>query len=184
MSSQISISFPNTIESITILDSCPAHRISDSQPDRQENDLPVEIQEKELTDACRALQAAAAKVQGLYENIIAQRKDEIAKLSIEIARKILKQKIETKDYEIESIIKEVLGNSPSQQEVVVHLNPEDFEQCQNIRNKDKNGILNGLTLVSDPDVGRAECILKSPNGTIVSLIDEKLEQIREALGKA
>ena len=183
MQSQVSISLPNTIESIRILDDHTEPVQADSKFGGRLSDLSVEKQEKELTEACRALQAAAAKIQGLYEKIIAQNREEIAKLSVGIARKILMHKIEKKDYEIESIIKEVLKNSPSRQDVVVHLNPEDFERCQKIQEKEKNGILDGVKLVADPDVGCAECILKSPKGNIVSLINEQLEQISEALGK-
>jgi flagellar biosynthesis/type III secretory pathway protein FliH len=184
MAGQISINFSDTIESVTILDDCPAPVGAVCRPDKSGNDLSVKSQEKGLTNACQALSDAAAKVNKLYENIIAQRSEEIAKLSTEIARRILMQKTESKDYEIESIIKEVLRNSPSRQDVVIHLNPEDFAQCQKIQDKDKNSMLAGIKLVADPNVGRAECILKSPKGTIVSMIDEQLEQIREALGKA
>ena len=77
----------------------------------------------------------------------------------------------------------MLKNSPSRQDVVVHLNPEDFEQCRKIQDRKDNGILGGITLVADPSVGRAECILKSPKGTIASIIDQQLERIGEALGK-
>jgi flagellar biosynthesis/type III secretory pathway protein FliH len=183
MFSQISINLPDKIESITILDSCPAPDRADFQLNRRGNDFSFRDKEKELTDACMALNAAAVKVQELYENIIARRSAETAKLSIEIARKILMHKIETKDYEIESIIKEVLKNSPIHQDLAVHLNPEDFEEWRKIQDKEKNGMLDNIKLVADPNVGRAECILKSPRGTIVSLIDEQLEQIAEALGK-
>jgi flagellar biosynthesis/type III secretory pathway protein FliH len=183
MPGQLSINLSNIIESITILDGCPAPAKIDSQLEKRGNYFSTQEQEKELDEACRALQAAAVKVHELYESIVAQRSEEIAKLSLEIARRILAQKIETKDYEIESIIKEVLKNSPSGQDVVIRLNPGDYEQCLKIQDKETSGMLDGVRLVADPDVGRAECILKSPKGTIASLIDEKLDQINEALGK-
>ncbi|MBN1973735.1 MAG: hypothetical protein JW787_08860 [Sedimentisphaerales bacterium] len=183
MPGQISINLLNTIESISIVDACHAPAGADSKIDRCTNDFPNQAREKELSCACKALNAAAAKIHELYEKVVAQRREEIAKLSIEIARKILKQKIETKDYEIESIITEALRNSPSSQDVIVHLNPEDFRQCQKIREKEENGIAGNVRFVADPNVGRAECILKSPKGNILSLIDEQLEQIGEALKK-
>ncbi len=183
MTGQLSVNLSGMIESIMILDACPAPKKNDSRLDMGGNDFSAQAQENELTDTCKSLRDAVIKVHELYENIIAQKSGQIAKLSMEIARKILAKKIETKDYEIESIIKEVLQNSPSNQDVVIHLNPEDYEQCRNIRAKDNNVIPEGIRLVADPDVGLAECILKSPKGSISSLIDEKLEQIGEALGK-
>ena len=183
MTGQISINLLNTIESIAILDDCPAPARLNTKSDRRGNDLTGRIAEKDLSNAFKALNAAAAKIQELYEKVIAGKNEEIAKLSIEIARKILKYKIETKDYEIESIIKEALKNCPSSQDIIIHLNPEDFEQCRKIQEKDSNGIFAAIKLVGDPNVERAEFILKSPKGTIISEINEQLEQIGEALGK-
>ena len=48
-------------------------------------------------------------------------------------------------------------------------------------NKDKNLMPAGVTLLADHNVAPAECILKSPKGTILSLIDDQLKQIEDAL---
>ena len=98
MPGKISISLPDTIESITILDGCPAPAEADINPGRHGNDFPSNVQEKKLAQACEALREAAAGVQQLYERVVAQRSEEIAKLAIEIARKILMQKIETEEF--------------------------------------------------------------------------------------
>jgi flagellar biosynthesis/type III secretory pathway protein FliH len=183
MAGHIAINLPNTIESITILDDCHAPVRADTKSGQRGNDLNSQIEQKELLYACTALNTAAEKIHELYEKIIIQKKEEIAKLSIEIARKILKYKIETNDYEIESIILEALRNCPSTHDIILHLNPKDFEQCQKIQEKNNNGILAAVKLVADPNVERAEFILKSPKGTILSQINEQLKQIGDALGK-
>lgn len=193
MNSQLSINFSDKIESVTILDTCPGSIDSESQLNKTGNDnsgqtqvngVSSDVQTAVFMQASRALSSAAAKLQELYEQIVAQHREEIARLSIEIARKILMHKVETKDYEIESIVKEVLKKSPSHQDVVVHLNPEDQAQCQKIQNEEINGLLASVKLIADPNIGPAECILKSPEGTINLLINEHLEQIGEALRKA
>jgi flagellar biosynthesis/type III secretory pathway protein FliH len=68
--------------------------------------------------------------------------------------------------------------------VVVHLNPEDFVQCQKLQQDDTAGTLAGVKFVSDPNIGRAECLLETPKGMIESFINEHLEQIDQALKKA
>ena len=183
MTGVISINLVNSIESVSVLDNCPESVKADTKYDRHGNEFTGHNSEKELNSACKALNAAAAKIQNLYEDTITQRKDEIVKLSLEIARKILMYKIETKDYEIESIIKEALNNCPSSQDLIIHLNPEDFEQCRKIQEKETNGILSAVKLIADPNVKPAEFILKSPKGTIFSQINDQLEQIGKALGK-
>lgn len=130
------------------------------------------------------LEALIAKLNQFYDMIFAEHKEEIAKLSVEIARKILMRKVEDGDYEIESIVKEALKNAPTHQDLVVRLNPEDLADCHKAQQSDDDGTLTGVKLVADPNIGRAECVLENPKGIIKSLIDEHLEQIGKALKKA
>lgn len=181
MAGQITINLDNAIESISILDAGIISEEIEQEKAKQINELSLRKQENELSSACKAFKMAIAKVNQFYGNIVARRGEEIAKLSIEIARKILVQKIEANDYEIESIITESLKNFQSTQDVVVHLNPDDYEQCKKIMEKDKSSIPSGVTLLADQNIGRAECILKSSKGTILSLINDQLEQIENAL---
>lgn len=143
----------------------------------------LETQKHMYEETCRTLQGLVAKLNQIYDEIFTGHKDEIAKLSVEIARKILMQKIQDGDHEIESIVKETLKNAPTRQNLVVHLNPDDLADCQKAQQDDNGGTLAGVKLVADANIGRAECVLESPKGIIRSLIDEHLEQIEKALKK-
>lgn len=140
-------------------------------------------QKERLAQVCQALQDAANKVNEFHENLCKGHKEQIAKLSVEIARKILVQKVEKGDYEIESIVKEALKNSPTREDVAVHLNPDDLVQCQKVQQDEPNGTLAGVRLVADPNIGRAECLLETPKGIVESFINEHIERIGEALKK-
>ena len=135
-------------------------------------------------EVCQTLQGLVAKLNQFYDQIFAEQKGEIAKLSVEIARKVLMQKIQDGDYEIESIVKETLKNAPTHQDLTVHLNPEDLAVCQKAQADKDSGNLADIKFVADPNIGRAECVLESPKGIIKSLIEEHLEQIGKALEKA
>jgi flagellar biosynthesis/type III secretory pathway protein FliH len=118
------------------------------------------------------------------DKLYVEHREEIARLSVEIARKILMQKVENGDYEIESIIKEALNNTPGGQDVVVHLNPEDIEKCRKAQKDEPGGVLAGIKLMPDSSIGRAECLLETSKGIIKSMIDDNLERIGKALEKA
>src|SRR4030043_1550486 len=90
----------------------------------------LEAQKAVFSQACQTLKSVIAKINEFYDKVYVEQREEIAKLSVEIARKILMQKVGDGDYEIESIIKEALKNAPGHQDVVVHLNPEDLAKCQ------------------------------------------------------
>jgi flagellar biosynthesis/type III secretory pathway protein FliH len=139
--------------------------------------------ENEFSKAFQAINEVVTKLNQLYEKVFAEQKEEIARLSVEIARKVLMQKVEDGDYKIESIIKEALNNAPTRQDIVVHLNPEDLEECQEALKENPGGSLSDIKFVSDSNIGRAECLLESPKGVVESLINEHLERISKALKK-
>ncbi|UCC97905.1 MAG: hypothetical protein JSW66_18915 [Phycisphaerales bacterium] len=143
-----------------------------------------EAQRTAFSQACQTLNGVVAKLNDLYARIFTEHGEEIARLSVEIARKILMQKVEKGDYEIESIVKEAIMHAPSRHDLVVHLNPDDLAQCREAQQHgEQGGALAGIKLVPDPNIERAECLLDSPKGIIKSLIDENLERIGRALRK-
>jgi len=144
----------------------------------------LEAQKAVFSQACQTLNGVITRLNQFCDKLYVEHGEEIAKLSVEIARKILMQKVEDGDYEIESIIKEALKNAPSSQDVIVHLNPEDFEKCQKAQQDEPGGALTGIKLIPDPNIGRAECLLESPKGIIKSLIEDNLERIGKAIEKA
>jgi flagellar assembly protein FliH len=144
---------------------------------------PLARQRASLSQACQALQETVNKINEFQENIFKGHREQIAKLSAEIARKILAQKIQSGDYEIESIVQESLKNVPARQDVVVHLNPDDFAQCEQAQQAAGSSVLAGIKLIADPNIGRGECLLETPKGIIESFIDEQIERIGEALKK-
>ncbi len=189
MSDFITVRLSQPIASVHVLDDYSASA-GDQQTDVR-LDLPqtlssdLEAQKVAFSQACQALKSAAAKLDEFYDNVFKEHREEIAKLSVEIARRILVQKVENGDYEIVSIVKEALKNAPSPHDVIVHLNPEDHAQCQKaLHQTQQDGAFNGIQFVSDWSVGRAECLLETPKGIIKSLIDENLERIGQALQKA
>lgn len=136
------------------------------------------------SQACQTLNAVITRLNESYAGIFREHREEIARLSLEIARKVLMQKVDNQDYEIESIVKEALGHAPSRHDLVVHLNPDDLARCRKAQQEEQGGVLAGIEFVPDPNIGRAECLLESPKGIIKSLIDENLERIGKALRKA
>jgi flagellar assembly protein FliH len=142
------------------------------------------VQQKENTaTVCQALQEAVNKLNEQHENIFREHKEQIAKLSVEIARKILGQKVQEGDYAIEAIVQESLKNVPKREDVVVHLNPEDLSEYQKAQEGTGEGLA-CIKLVANASVGRAECLLETPKGVIESFINDQIERIGEALRKA
>ncbi|HBG26621.1 MAG: hypothetical protein A2Y10_04720 [Planctomycetes bacterium GWF2_41_51] len=181
----IFVKLANPLKSVKIIENYkaapePTAAVTDTEQTKLMNEL--NAQKSLYSQACQTVQSIAEKLNHIYEQIYVEQSEQIAKLSVEIARKVLMQKVQDGDYEIESIIKEILKNSPSQQDLTVHLSPKDFNDCQKMQSE--NQAFDGIKLVSDDNVGNAECVLESPKGIIKSIIDEHLEEIGKALKKA
>jgi flagellar biosynthesis/type III secretory pathway protein FliH len=142
----------------------------------------LEKQKQQYDRALQSLESAAEKMHTVYEKMIVEHRQAIAKLAVEIARKILAQKVKDGDYQIESIIQEALNNAPAHQDVVVRLNPADYARCQQMPKSD--GALASVKLIADSKIGAAECVIETPRGKVESLIDDHLEHVARALSKA
>ena len=177
MSQNLTVHLEKPIVSVRILDdSAKKSLITDYAEENEEL--------KSLESAKSAIKNVVAKLNQFYDRLFTEHKEEIARLSVEIARKILVQKVQNGDYEIEAIVKEALENAPTRQDVVVHLNPQDHLLCQKAQQDEPNGSFAGIKFVSDQNIGRAECLLETPKGIIESLIEEHLERIGKALKTA
>jgi flagellar biosynthesis/type III secretory pathway protein FliH len=185
MSGMLTINLSRPIASVAILaDHCePAvgGRVEKQESIEQASTRELDAQKAVFVRACRTLNGVVEKLNEFCEKMFAGHREEIAHLSVEIARKILMYKVENGDYEIESIVKEALDNAPGREGLAVRLHPDDVAQCQKAQQDEPNGAMAGIRFVSDSNIGRAECLLESPKGIVKSLIDENLERIARAL---
>ncbi len=131
---------------------------------------------------CQTLEAAAGRLNDFYDELFAAHSESIARLSTEIARKVLMRNISEGDYAIEAIVAETLKNAPDADDIVIRLNPQDLTDYRQLQ---QGGGVNpaGAELLADPEIGRGECVLESARGVVKSLIDEHLERIGKALEK-
>ena len=143
----------------------------------------LQTQMRLYRDACAVLQTAAARLNQAYDEFFAAHNEAIARLSVEIARKVLMRNITDGDYEIETIIKEALGSVPDSAGLVVRLNPGDLSDLQALQQAGDESLA-GVKLTADAAVGRAECVVESSKGMIKLMIEDHLDQISKALTKA
>ncbi len=141
----------------------------------------LEQQKAQLARLCQSLESVITDLRRLHEETLASNRTEIARLAIEIARKILKHKTSKGDYDIQAIVEEALKRAPTRQNIVVRLNPEDLPLYQQLRRKSVQGPFDELELTTDWGIGRGECLVETPKGIIQSFIEEHLDRIGEAL---
>lgn len=146
--------------------------------------LEINQQKARLAQLCSALKKIIETLDKFQDSAFTRRKEDIVKLSLEIARKVLAQKVKESDYQIESIIHQALEGLTVQQDVIVRLNPTDHSRIEELLKSSEINDFRGLTFVSDGKIAPAECVLETNQGTIEALIEEKLQHIADALRKS
>ena len=143
----------------------------------------IEAQKAELARSCETVGAIATRLEKLYQDTLAQNRADIARLAVEIARKILMHKTSQRDYDIQAIVEEALKRAPSRQEITIRLNPEDLPQCQQLQHAHPDSPLAEVSFVADWSIAGADCLVETPKGVVKSFVEEHLERIGEALAK-
>lgn len=141
-------------------------------------------QREGLSQLVATINALAARLNDLHQQTVAHHRSDIAKLAVEIARKILTQRIDRGEYDIQAIVEEALKRAPARQNLVVHLHPEDLAACQQFQREDPDSQFAEVDLVADWSVARADCLVETPKGIVKSFVEEHLARIGEALERA
>jgi flagellar assembly protein FliH len=180
MTGSVQISLDIPISSVSFVDDSEGIRPAVEAASINEEQL--KVQQEELSRVCQALGEAVSKVNESCEDILSSQREQIVRLSVQIAEKILLKEISAGNYEIEKIICEALKSAPSQQEVVVRLNSDDFQRFQEASKDHPNDLLSNISLVPDSLIGHGECVVETEKGVVEYYIDEHLKQISQALG--
>ncbi len=141
----------------------------------------IENQKAQVSQLCATLANIVETLNDFQTSLISGHKDDIAKLAVEIAAKILARKVEQGDYEIEAIIKQALEGVEIAEDIVVRLNPKDHAQIKEMVKSSQDDSFKSLVFVADSGIAPAECLLETPQGKIESHIEEQLNRVTEAL---
>jgi len=141
----------------------------------------LESQREALRQVCGSLQQVVDRLGEYVEQLFGGYRQDVVKLSVAIADKILARRVEQGDYDIEAIVGQALQETGCSEEVVVHLHPADMERLKDfVQGRDE---FRGISFLADSQVGAGECVVESPGAVIESLIDRHLERVAEALKK-
>jgi len=180
MAQQLEITFPRPLASVTTDRPQQADaaltRAAQIQAQQQ-----IDAELAQLRVARLALVQATAEFQSLQDQFCSQAESQLLDLSLEIARKVLMQEVNSSRHEVDPIVKEALNRLPGRIDAAVHLHPDDLARCEMARGAQDSPDAGGLEFVPDASVGRGECLVRTARGTVESSIDGHLSEISQAL---
>ena len=149
---------------------------------RQQAAISLEQEKGEMRQVLATMDKAAEQVKQVHAKSFSEYPKQIAKLSVEIAKRILSKSVENGEYDIEEIIEKTLTVAPTNDDCVVKLNSVDMQKAQKLLGERPDSVVANVRLVSDDTVGPAECVLETPKGIVEYFIDDQLNRIAEAIG--
>ncbi len=129
----------------------------------------------------RQLDEAAAQIRAFQEEQLHACRDQVIRLAVGIAERILLKQIASGEYDIERIVTETLAQAPTGRKIVVRLHPADLETLKQLVADGGTEALQHIEMVADPQLGRAECVVDNEQVTLEHRVDEHLRQIEQAL---
>jgi len=115
--------------------------------------------------------------------IIAGSEDEIVRLAVAVARKIISHELTTSPAIIVEIVKKAIQKATDREELTVRVNPENLDSTINSRDeitRTAKGIRK-LKIQADPAVASGGCVVESPNGTVDARVERQFKEIEQAL---
>lgn len=179
MSQSLTLNIETSIASVV-----PVEKFTPSGMTVDETPMVSEVsgaERENLSQLSQALSEAINKFKRLNEDVFNSHREQIVRLSVGIAEKILQNQIAQGQYDIEKIVLESLKTAPSQQDVSIRLNPDDLQHLQQILEDKGSNISLDAKLLPDVNIGPAQCIIETDKGMIEHLIDKHLAQITDAL---
>ncbi len=142
----------------------------------------LEERERRLEENCRRVGELLESVRTARADILEDNEETIVAFTLSVARKVLQHEVENGHYKIGEIVQSALESVKTESSAVVRVNPQDEDLARRAVRED-NGEGARLSVVPDPEVGRAACCIETDSGKIVSDIGARLERVEDNLLK-
>ena len=139
--------------------------------------------EEGLSALCGMLSAAADELRLLHERIMRQTEDDLLKLAISVAKRVILQEVTHDRGILRNVVSEAIKNISDKDEIVIRLNPEDYRVVSaNSRNfLPEMSEKRHLTLKPDEEVSSGGCVVDTAMGSIDARVEAQLDEIYRRL---
>jgi len=123
------------------------------------------------------------KISDEKELVIQEAEKEVITLCYLIAKKIIKKELEKDDKIILTMIKESLEFISDETDLVLKLNPEDYNVIKEYEKKLKNMLkdVKNFRIESDDKITRGGCLLETNTGEVDARLETKLNELERVL---
>lgn len=142
-----------------------------------------DLAERGLVNVFRALRASGEAIHNLRDKILRESEDEVIKLVMLVARKVIVQEIAQDRSILAGVVQNALAGLSDREEITVHINPDDYLLVTSGRDKAlyKELLSERLLLKPDPSVSAGFCLVDTVMGTVDASLNGQMDQIYRTL---
>ncbi len=116
----------------------------------------------------------------LKTDLYAQVESEVARLAIEVAKKIVHREIQVDREIIQTLVHVALRHVTEKNPVVVHVNPDDYDYISKRQGDLSQAESRNLSILSDKSIERGGCLVETDCGNIAAQLEEKFNEVERA----
>ncbi len=142
----------------------------------------LSLGEKRVQETLGQMTALLRAMAGLKKQVYDEAEAELLRLSVEIARQIIRREVTTDPSVVTRAVRAAFEYLGDQNQVRISINPEDMKEVQRLLpDLAQLHRLEGFELVEDLAVERGGCILETGFGRINGTIEDQLAMLKEEL---
>jgi len=140
-----------------------------------------EVGEKMVEAVLKQYAVTLDELKSLRSNVLASSEREVVKLSLEVAKKVVRREVSVDEELILALVKVTLARLADQSVMTVHVNPKDYQSIQHHRSAagHKESLHEGIRLQEDPLITRGGCLVETESGIIDARVEEQFREIEK-----
>jgi flagellar assembly protein FliH len=145
----------------------------------------AEFQKKEMQPVMNAISTMTKTIPLIRKDIIAKTEEQIVKLSLAIAEKILNQEVATNKEVVLGVVKGALRNISETEGMKIRLNPQDLSYIMEVKKdflQSVDGVRN-VVFEEDVSVKRGGAVVETMFGEVDARLESQLKEIEAAMLK-
>jgi len=142
-----------------------------------------DLTERGLINVFRALRSSGEAIHNLRDKILRESEDELIKLVMLVARKVIIREISQERSIVAGVIQNAIAGLSAREEITVRINPDDYLLITSGRDEllQKELLNERFQLKPDPSVAAGFCLVATAMGTVDASLEGQMDQIYRSL---
>lgn len=121
------------------------------------------------------------ELKGLRRNLLTGSEREVVRLSLEVAKKVVKREVCVDEELILALVRVALSRLADQSVMTVRVHPKDCQSILQFRESPghRDSWHDGIKLVEDPLITRGGCLIETDSGVIDARVEEQFREIEK-----